>query len=186
MARGVNWANPDGLNVGFGIHPSAEMFSEVARVGGYMVVQGYLVGTSLVDTATATAYPFNPQEIRVPRGSIAMRGSIQAIVGAVGTNPTLDVGTWSTGLATEVVDVADGLQADATEAELATIGETHQMNGTMIVAAGSSTAISVGATSNTDCRIVASYETDAFTAGTFLVTAEFLLPFGPAGRTISV
>ncbi len=186
MARGASWLNPDGLGVGFGIHPSAEMFSEVAREGGYMVVQGYLVGTSLIDTNTATNYPYNPGEIHVPRGSIAMRGSAQAIVGAVGTNPTLDIGTWSTGLATEVVDVADGLCADITEAELGTIGETHQLNGTMIVGAGNSTAISVGATANTDCRIVASYETDAFTAGTFLITVEFLLPFGPAGRTITV
>lgn len=186
MARGTNWANPDGLNVGFGIHPSAEMFSEVARVGGYMVVQGYLDLTALPDTSAATNYPFNPQEIWVPRGALAMRGSAQAIVGAVGTNPTLDIGTWSTGLATEVVDDADGFVADITEAEMATIGETHQLDGAMIVAAGSSTAISVGATSNTDCRIVASYETNVYTSGTALITIEFLLPFGPAGRTISV
>lgn len=187
MARNALWSNPDGLSVGFGTHSSDnELFREVAKQGSRRIYQAYLIYASLVDTSTATSYPFDVHEAVVPRGSLALRGSVQSIVGAVGTNPTLDIGMWSRGLATEVVDTTDGLVADITEAELATIGEAHILDGSMIVAIGSSTAITVGATADMDCAIAPSYETDAFTAGTGLFTIEFQVPFGPAGATIAV
>ncbi len=188
MARNSVWANPDGLRVGFGVHPSDNAgFFEAARRGNYFVIQGYVVAISLVDTYAATSYPMRGQEATIARGAIAMRGSLQAIVGCTTSSAaTYDIGTWSRGLATEVVDDADGLCADATTAELATIGETHQMDGAMIVAAGSSTAVSVGATADMDCVIAPSWEETVPTAGTILITVEFMTPFGAAGRRIAV
>lgn len=188
MARNSTWANPDGLRIGYGTHPSDNAgFFEVARAGDYLVIQGYVVAATLVDTYAATSYPMRGGEATIPRGSIAMRGSAQAVVACTTSSAaTYDIGTWSRGLATEAVDVADGLVADITTAELTPIGETHQLDGTMIVAAASSTAISVGATSNSDCVIAPSWEETVPTAGTILITVEFLTPFGAAGRTISV
>lgn len=188
MARSSIWANPDGLRIGYGTHPSDnEGFFEVARRDNYFVIQGYIVAASLVDTYAATSYPMSGQEAIIPRGSVAMRGSMQAVVACTTSSAaTYDIGTWSRGLATEAVDDADGLQADATTAELTPIGETHQMNGAQIVAIGASTGTTIGETSDSDCVIAPSWEETVPTAGTILITVEFLTPFGAAGRVIAV
>ena len=187
MARGTNYVNPDGLNVGFGIHSSDnEHFAEVNRLGNRVVVQGYLVLVNLVDTWADTNYPSVVQSYSSPEGSIITRGTIQAVVAATsGTTSDMDIGTWSKGLATEVVDVTDGIQNGITDGEMTPIGEYHRLDGTMIIAPGSSSAISVGATANTACEFIASYNT-VFTAGTVLVTLENQIPFGAAGATFDV
>ena len=186
MARNATWQNPDGLAVGFGTHTSDnEMFAEVNRLGNRVVVQGYLVMASVTDTYADQNYPWHQNSYIIPRGTLCSRGTLQAVAASTtGSTSLLDIGAWSEGLATEVVDDADGFQDGLDDAELNPIGEYHRMDGAFIVAPGSS-AVAIGATANNACIVSAEWETAVFTAGTTLVTLEFQIPYGAAGATLT-
>jgi hypothetical protein len=180
MGRDSTWTNQDGLVVGFGPHT---VDNDVAGVygGTKKVLSVEYDLADLSDTFAATTV--KPQDPRIPRGSYITRATIQTLVAATsGGAATLDVGTWGVGLATEVVDDADGLVADVTIAEMTSIGETHVCDGALILA---SDGVGVGATSNSDVVIAPSYETAVFTAGRIRLTVEYTVPGGSTGGSIA-
>lgn len=180
MARANTWTNSDGLVVGFGTHTED---NDVAAVSGG-TKKRLEVEYDLADLAdTFAATNVKPQDPRIPRGSYITRATIQTLVAATsGGAATLDIGTWGVGLTTEVVDDADGLVADATIAEMTSVGETHVCDGALILA---SDGVGVGATSNSDVVIAPSYETAAFTAGRIRLTVEYIIPAGSTGGSIA-
>lgn len=185
MARGATWTNSDGLVVGFGTHTEDNNVQGVYKgANGEVTVVQEIILADLPDTFAATNV--NPQDVRIPRGSVIKSAFLQTVVAPTGTG-TLDIGTWGVGLATEVVDDADGIVADATTAEMGVAGEGILLDGPMIAdaATAASTIATVGATSNSDVVIAASYETAAFTAGKVKLHLTYIPPTGSAGRTIA-
>ena len=140
----------------------------------------------LADTFAATNV--NPQDVRIPRGSVIKSAFLQTVVAPVSAGGgTLDIGLWGVGLTTEVVDTADGLVADATVAEMGVEGEGILLDGTVIAdaATAAATVATAGATSNSDVVIAPSYETAVFTAGKVKLHLTYIPPSGSAGRTIA-
>ena len=182
MSRGNTWSNSDGLVVGFGTHSEDnEVAAVLSSNGGRVVLQREIVGVNLSDTYSAT--DFVPQEVVIPRGSRIIRASFQVVLAFTsGGAATLDIGVFTKGLATDVVDDADGLVADMSIAELTSIGEVHVLDGALIAASGQT---AVGATGLGDCVIAPSYETAVYTAGKGILTVEYQVPSLSAGRTIA-
>lgn len=182
MPRNQTWSNQDGLVVGFGTHTEDNNVSGVdAQSGGRVVLRQTITGVDLSDTYAAT--DFNPQDVIIPRGSRIIRASFQVLTAFTsGGAATLDIGTFTKGLATDVVDDADGLVADMSIAELTSIGEVHILDGALIGASGQT---AVGATGLGDVVIAPSYETAVYTAGTGILTVEYQVPSDSAGRTIA-
>lgn len=181
MARNELWQNQDGLAVGFGTHTEDNDVAAVVSSDGRVVAKVEVTGVDLSDTYSAT--DFKPQEIVMPRGTRIIRASFQVLAAFTSAGAaTLDIGTFTKGLATDVVDDADGLVADMSIAELTSIGEVHILDGALVSASGQT---AVGATGLGDCVIAPSYETAVFTAGSGILTVEFQMPSGSAGRTIA-
>lgn len=181
MARGQTWSNQDGLVVGFGTHTEDNDVAAKASAMGREVLTVEINGVDLSDTYSAT--DFKPQDVIIPRGSRIIRASFQVLLAFTsGGAATLDVGTFTKGLATDVVDDADGLVADMSIAELTSIGEVHILDGALVGASGQT---AVGATGLGDVVIAPSYETAVFTAGRGILTVEYQIPSGRAGRTIA-
>lgn len=188
MSRANTWTNSDGLVVGFGTHTEDNNVGAVAQgANGEVTIVKEITLADLPDTYAATNTP--PQEVAIPRGSVIKSAFLQTVIAptSAATNATLDIGFWSKGLATEVVDDADGLVADATIAEMGVAGEGIQLDGPMIAdaATAASTIATAGATSNSDVVVAASYETEVFTAGVVKLHLTYIPPTGSAGRTIS-
>jgi hypothetical protein len=165
------------LVVGFGTHSADNNVASVVQSGnGVTVVKAQYTLADLSDTFAATNV--NPQDHRIPRGSIVTRCMIHTIVTPTGSNATLDLGMWGVGLATEVVDDADGLVAAASLTELDQIGSAILCDGAYIVdgPSAASTQYAVGSISDSDCVLAPSYETAAFTAGVIEVTLEYIAP----------
>lgn len=187
MSRGNTWTNSDGLVVGFGTHSEDNNVSAVHQsANGVVTLTAEYTLADLADTFAATNV--NPQDARIPRGSVIQSAYVHTLVtptSAAGT-ATLDLGLWGVGLATEVVDVADGLVADATITELDTIGSVIQCDGAYIAdsATAASTQYAVGAVSESDCVLAPSYETQVFTAGKVRVVVNYIPPSGSSGRTL--
>lgn len=182
MARGNTWTNPDGLIVGFGTHSSDNNVSAVvSERGNLRVLRQLITGTDLVDTFAITNS--SPQDVIIPRGSIILRANFQVITAFTsGGAAVLDIGTFTKGLATDVVDDADGLVAGMTIAELTSIGEVHILDGALVGASGQT---AVGATGLGDCVIAPSWGTAAYTAGTGILTVEYQIPSLTTGGTIA-
>ncbi len=183
MSRGNTWSNPDGLVVGFGTHSSDnDVQAEAAGGGLRKSLQMEINGVDLVDTFAIGQ--FRPQDIILPRGTIIIRATFQTIVAFSGTgSPTLDIGTFTKGLATDVVDDADGLVADMSVAELTSVGEVHVLDGGLIATSGTT---AVGAIGDGNCVIAPSYETDDFEAGKGILTVEYQVPaLNSGGQTIA-
>ena len=172
----------DGLTKGYGTHSSDSGVPAVVSSNGLVIVRSLinLVGTSLIADVATTLIPPGQQNAHIiPRGSTILRAGITVVVAATGSSSTLDIGTWSRGVSTEVVDVAIGIHDGYTIAEMTTIGEFTPATGSLIGA-----DIAVGATSNSDCVIVWSYDTAVFTAGQVELYVEYLAP--QYTRTIAV
>lgn len=181
MARDNTWTNQDGLVVGFGTHSEDNDVAAVSGVGNRKVVTVEYDLANLSDTYSAS--DFKPQDVTIPRGSVIVRGTLQTLVAATsGGAATLDIGTFTKGLATDVVDDADGLVADVSIAEMTSIGEVHVLDGALIGASGQT---AVGATGLGNCVIAPSYETAAFTAGRVRLTVEYIAPAGSTGGTVA-
>jgi len=187
MSRGSTWTNSDGLVVGFGTHTEDNNVDGVYQgSNGEVTVVKEITLADLPDTFAATNV--NPQDHRIPRGSVIKSAYLQTIVAAsTSGSPTLDIGLWGVGLTTEVVDTADGIVADATPAEMGAAGEGIQLDGTVIAdaATAASTVACAGATSNSDVVIAPSYETAAFLSGKVKLHLTYIPPSGSAGRTIA-
>ena len=182
MSRDATWSNKDGLVVGFGTHSEDnEVAAVVSSANGVVVVEREIIGANLVDTYAIAQ--FFPQEHVIPRGSVILRASVQVLVAfSTASSPTLDIGLFTKGLATDVVDIADGLVADMTAAELTSIGEIHILDGAQVGASGQQ---AVGYNGLGDCVIAPSYETAAFTTGKLILRVEYVPPFLSAGRTVA-
>lgn len=180
MPRNATWSNPDGLVVGFGTHSEDNNVAAV-KGGTRKTIEVEYDLADLADTYAATN--FTPQDVVIPRGSVIIRGTLQTLVAATsGGAATLDIGLFTKGLATDVVDDADGLVADVSIAEMTSIGEVHILDGALIATAGQT---AVGATGLGNCVIAPSYETAVFTAGRVRVTVEFYVPAGSTGGTVA-
>jgi hypothetical protein len=185
MARDATWTNSDGLIVGFGTHTEDNNVPAVTAIGTKTRVSMEITLADLVDTIAAGN--ISPQSIRIPRGAIITEAYVVVKTAAAGGG-TLDIGTWGVGIATEVVDVADGLVADITTAEMNAVGEVHICDGALVSSSGNTAAagiVSVGATSNSDVVITASYETTVFTGGVLLLVVEYIAPFGSTAGVIA-
>ena len=172
MSRGATWTNDDGLVVGFGTHSDDNDVPAVtANPDGSKTMKMVITLADLDDTFAATSKA--PQAPRIRRGSIVKSAHIQTLVAATsGGSATLDIGTWALA-ATEAVDVADGLVADVTIAEMTTIGEIHVLDGALINASG---VTAVGAVGDADCVLAPSYETAVFTAGSVELVVTYFEP----------
>ncbi len=176
----------DGLVVGYGTHSADNDTPAVQAGSGIVVVETEIIGVNIPDTASATNGIATPQAHIIPRGSLIMRATFVTYVAFTGSSSLLDIGLWSRGLATEVVDDADGLWDGGTIAEMTTIGEVNVLDAALLpVADGVATGI-VGRTSNSDCVLTAEWETAAFTAGVGNLIVEYFPPRGSAGRTLAV
>ena len=186
MSRGNTWSNKDGLVVGFGTHAEDNDVTAVfAGANGEVTFSQEFVLTDLVDTAADIS---KPQSHVIPRGSIILRADVQAIVGATtGSTSGLDIGTWSRGLATEVVDDMDGFvkAASSTDSTLANIGDVNIGDGDLIADAADSNLAVAGAISNSDVVVTASWGTAVFTAGKIRLTVTYRPPTGSAGRVLA-
>ena len=186
MSRDTVWTNDDGLRVGFGIHSEDnDVAAAVASANGIVTVTAEYDLLGLSDTFAATNV--KPQDHRIPRGSVVKSCIIHTLVTPTGSGATLDLGLWGVDIATEVVDVANGLVAAATVAELDIIGSAILCDGAYIVdsATAVSTQYAVGAVAEADCVLAPSYETAVFTAGKVRVVLEYLPPSGSSGRTLA-
>lgn len=167
----------DGLVVGYGTHTSDNSTPAVVSSGGYTIVKTLLVATEIPDTASATNGIATPQAHIFPRGSVITRAFLEVIVPWTGSSSILDIGFWSRGLSGEVVDDADYLWDGGTIAELTTIGEINVLDAAGLpLADGVATGV-VGKISNSDVVLTAEWETAAFTAGTAMLTVEYVAPF---------
>ena len=191
MARDSTWTNSDGLVVGFGTHTVDNNVPGVYKgANGVTTMIAEYDLADLPDTFAATNVP--PQAARIPRGSIIRNVLVQAIVGATsGGSATLDVGLWGVGLATEVVDDADGLCVDIPVAAIANIGDVAVGYGALVAFDGTGTeddkGLAVaGATSNSDCVLAPSYETAVFTAGRVRIIVSYVEPSGSSGDSLAV
>ncbi len=178
----------DGLVVGYGRHTVDNGVGTVFQgANGLNTYTLEIVMADLSDTYAAADSP--SQAAAIPRGSMIQSAYIHSVIAPVsGGGGTFDLGFWSKGLATEVVDVADSLVADVTVAEFGLLGEAIQLDGVCIAdaATAASTVATVGATSNSDVVPAPSYETAVFTAGVIRVYINYFAPMGTAGRTIAV
>lgn len=176
----------DGLVVGYGTHSLDNDVTAVFQgANGEVTFSQEIVLADLVDTAADIS---RPQDHVIPRGSIFLRAEVQAIVGATtGSTSTLDIGTWSRGLATEVVDDMDGLvkSASSTDTTLANIGDVNIGDGDLIADSADSGLAVAGAISNSDVVITASWGTAVFTGGKIRLTVTYRPPSGSMGRVLA-
>ena len=169
MARDHVWTNNDGLRVGFGTHTADNDVPAVSSAGNMKTMRMEITLADLSDTFAATDR--KPQEAVIRRGSVIHRAILRTVEAATsGGAATLDIGTWGTN---DVVDVADGLVADVTIAEMTTIGEVHVLDGALIQASG---VTACGAVADSDVVIAPSWETQAFTAGVVELEIEYTEP----------
>lgn len=185
MARNSTWTNEDGLQVGFGTRTLDNNISAVTKsANGIVTFSQEVTLADLDDTFSATSK--DPRDHRIPRGSVITQALIHTLVTPTsGGAATLDVGLWGLA-ATEVVDDADGIVADATIAELDIIGSAILCDGAYIVDSptAASTQYAVGAVAEADCVLAPSYETAVFTAGKVNIVVSYLPPSGSSGRVL--
>jgi len=185
MSRDSTWVNKDGLSVGYGKHSEDNEANAVYSSGnGEVTFVTEITLASLLTTATAVSYPITVQSHVIPRGSIFLRGEIQTLVAPVGAGGSLDIGTWSRGLATEVVDDIDGFVDALLIAEIANVGDVSICDGGLIADAADSNLAVAGAISNTDVVLAAEFNT-VFTAGKLRVTITYRPPTGSMGRVLA-
>jgi hypothetical protein len=172
----------DGLVVGYGTHSED---NEVASV--YQGSDGVVtVIQEIVTAATSVTYPnASGQQHVIPRGSVFLGGEVTCLVPVTGAGADFDIGTWSRGLATEVVDDANGLVDALLLAEFANIGDTSILDGVLIADSADSGVAVAGATSNSDVVITYEFET-AMTGGRLRVVVRYRPPTGSSGRTLAV
>ena len=185
MPRDNTWTNDDGLVVGYGTHSADNSSPAVTGEGTRRTMQFVLDALLVPDTASATNGIATPQAAIIPRGSVITRATIRVLEAFTsGGAATLDLGLWTRGLTTDVVDDANGIVAAVTIAELTTIGEIHLCDGALLPLATSASTL-VGATGLGDCVVTAEWATGAYTAGKALVQIEYEVPFGEAGRSFA-
>jgi len=186
MSRGNTWTNSDGLVVGFQKHTVDNQVAGVyPGANGEVTVVLEIEPLSLLTTATGVSYPGAPQSHVIPRGSVFLRGEVQCVVALTGAGGDFNLGTWSRGLATEIVDDANGLVDALLLAEFANIGDTSLLDGALIADAADSNLAVAGATSNSDVIITGEFDT-AFTAGKLRVSVTYRPPTGSMGRALAV
>jgi hypothetical protein len=181
MSRANEITNADGLRQGYGRHTSD---NDVAGVhGGVGAKKTMTIELDLTTVTTAATDANTPiQHAQIKRGSIITDAYIQTVVAATSSGAaTLDLGLWGRGtLTTPVTDDANGLHSGVTIAQMTTVGEILRLTGAKVQeqdAAGTPrVGTAVGATSLSDCVISAEWNTAAFTAGTVLVTLEYIEP----------
>ena len=190
MSRNTVFVNGDGLTTGFGTHSADnEVASVYTGANGVVTLVQEIDLVSLATTATSITYPnARGQENVIPRGSIVVDGYLQVLVVATGSSSDMDIGGWSRGLATEVVDNFDGFQDQILVAELANVGDVYAFDGVYV--AGSSDGdigldSTIGAISNSDVVVTYSYAT-AYTAGRIRVVISYIPPTGSAGDSLAV
>jgi hypothetical protein len=168
MARQNTWTNQDGLIVGFGTHSvDNNVPAEDAGNGSVKVAKLLITGTALEDTVTVASLP--PQSVRIKRGARITRAFLQVVTAFTsGGAATLDIGTFA---ADATADDADGIDAAVALTAIDAIGEMVSCDGALVGA-----TVAAGATSNSDVIIAASYNTAAFTAGTAILTVEYVEP----------
>lgn len=184
MSRGATQTF-DGLVVGYGRHTVDNDVGAVYQgANGEVTFTSEIALVGLADTSSDTS---TPQDHVIPRGSIFLRAEIQAMVAATtGSTSLLDIGTWSRGLATEVVDDEDGILDNIDSALLTPVGSVLLGAGDLIADAADSNLAVAGAISNSDVVIVASFNTAVFTAGSVRVTITYRPPTGSMGRVLAV
>ena len=190
MSRRATWTNPDGLVVGFGTHTQD---NEVAAVyqgsNGVVTLVQEVDLVSFATTATSITYPnASGQEHVIPRGSVIQPQSfMQTLVVATGASADADIGGYSRGLTTEVVDNFDGFQDQILLAELAIVGDVYSFDGDYINdphAGDAGSGVAVGSISDSDIVVVYSFAS-AYTGGRIRTVINYVPPTGSAGDTLA-
>ena len=186
MSRDSLWTNKDGLGVGFGTHSEDnEVSACYSGDNGEVTFVTEIELVNLLTTATGVSYPSKPQSHVIPRGSIFLRGEVQTLVVPVGAGGDFNLGTWSRGLATEVVDDANGFVDAILIAEILNVGDVAILDGALIADAADSGLAVAGAVSNSDVVLTGEFDT-VFTAGKIRVTITYRPPTGSMGRALAV
>lgn len=192
MSRRTTWTNDDGLVVGFGTHSADnEVASVFQGANGVVTLVQEIDVASIVAFASESsiAYPnASGQEHVIPRGSVIQPSFLQTLIVATGSTADMDIGGWSRGLDTEVVDNFDGFQDQLLVAELALVGDTYAMDGDYINdphAGDAGSGVAIGSISDSDVVVTYSYAT-VYTAGRIRVVINYVPPTGSAGDTLAV
>ena len=190
MARNATWANPDGLSVGFGTHTvDNEIASVYQGSNGKVTVVLELTMASIPLASTGITYPnAGPASPHIiPRGSLFNDGFIQCLVVTTGASADVDLGAWSRGLATEVVDDANGFKDSVLLATLANVGDRLGFDGAYMPLDADDLGVTgnAGATSNSDVIFVPD-ATTVYTAGVCRVVFDYTPPTGSAGDSLAV
>lgn len=181
MARDNTWTNPDGLVVGFGTHATDTGYLTVtSQKGNVYRGQMKIVGANLEDTDSVTAASpgLAPQAATIPRGSVITSAILQTVTAfdSAGDNGTLDIGTYDEDTSSITVDDADGIDVDIAQSAIDAVGEVVRCDGASVVHGDDTAPVAVGTTSDSDVKVVAAYQTAAFTAGEAILYLEWVQP----------
>lgn len=172
MSRNSTWTNADGLVVGFGTHTVDNGVPSVTAGRGSVKTMTFKFnGIDLVTTGSVVAGTQLPQSAVIRRGSIIQRAKLQTVVAFTsGGAATLSIGTFKDGAA-GTVDVAAGISSALAITTIDAVGETVVCAGTLV-----NGTIPLGATSDSDVVVIPSWGTAAFTAGSAVLTIEYIEP----------
>ncbi len=162
MAR-TKWANPDGLDVYFGRHPTENYVAGTSHPANRkktleVFVRGEDIPASVADAATLAA---DARSAYIPAGAYLISAVFLVDEAFAGASSTLDIGL--TSLAGVVSDM-NGVDAAIAVASLGAGTDT------------ASDGALVGTKIATSQRVVFGYGTAAFTAGSGRLVLEFVEP----------
>ena len=160
--RKLNWTNKDGLVVGFGTRGVETTYSAKASRGGpEQQIVMRIRGADLADAVVADQLIHAPI---IPAGAFIKSAYLQVDTAFEGVNAVLDIGVYKLSDGTAVDD--DGIDAAIATATLVASYDV------------ACDGAEVGKEQAVACKIAASYDTAAFTAGeaTLIVTYVDPLP----------
>ena len=160
--RKLNWTNQDGLVVGFGTRGVETTYSAKASRGGpEQQIVMRIRGADLADAVVADQLIHAPI---IPAGAFIKSAYLQVDTAFEGVNAVLDIGVYKLSDGTAVDD--DGIDAAIATATLVASYDV------------ACDGAEVGKEQAVACKIAASYDTAAFTAGeaTLIVTYVDPLP----------
>lgn len=173
MSRNSTWANPDGLQVGFGPHTlDTNIPRVIAGPGHIKTLTLEITGVGLTATAPAIT-DFPAQASKIKRGSRIISAAFVPTVGFTGAAAVLNIGTYKdTSDVAVAADVSNGIMTAANGA-LAnlTLGAVQVCSGTLV-----NGSIVAGATSDSDVYIGVFTTGAAFTAGVGTLTISYVEP----------
>jgi hypothetical protein len=158
--RNSKWLNQDGLFVGFGTRKAeSNSAPQTSTAGVYQEIRMAIKGTELTDVATAAQVENGAV---IPAGAWIESAILHVNTAFVGATAALDLGTLNA--STGVITDDDGLDAAIAVGSL-TLGARIVGDGAQV---GTRLAVPV--------KVIASYDTAAFTAGEATLVVRYVEP----------